>query len=128
VIVEFDMRAQLPGRLYHTAEKLHSPLTCLVTSNLAESSFCSKIAFHSSESFGLYLRVAMSARSEWYPIISGDLALISTRSTDGSVTAEVARRQSDGHGYRSSINSPLRSASPQQSVPTVRSPITLMSL
>jgi hypothetical protein len=29
-------------------------------------------------------------------IISGDLALTSTRSTDGSVTAEVARRQSDG--------------------------------
>jgi ketosteroid isomerase-like protein len=29
-------------------------------------------------------------------IISGDLALTSTRSPDGSVTAEVARRQSDG--------------------------------
>jgi hypothetical protein len=29
-------------------------------------------------------------------IISGDLALTSTRSLDGSVTAEVARRQSDG--------------------------------
>ena len=28
--------------------------------------------------------------------ISGDLALTSTRSRDGSVTAEVARRQSDG--------------------------------
>jgi hypothetical protein len=29
-------------------------------------------------------------------IISGDLALTSTRSPNGSVTAEVARRQSDG--------------------------------
>ncbi|MGH6820810.1 MAG: hypothetical protein ACREDU_08125, partial [Methylocella sp.] len=29
-------------------------------------------------------------------LISGDLALTSTRSADGSVTAEVARRQSDG--------------------------------
>jgi ketosteroid isomerase-like protein len=29
-------------------------------------------------------------------IISGDLALTSTRSLNGSVTAEVARRQSDG--------------------------------
>ena len=29
-------------------------------------------------------------------IISGDLALTSTRLPDGSVTAEVARRQSDG--------------------------------
>jgi ketosteroid isomerase-like protein len=29
-------------------------------------------------------------------IISGDLALTSTRSLDGSVTAEIARRQSDG--------------------------------
>ena len=29
-------------------------------------------------------------------VISGDLALTSTRSLDGSVTAEVARRQSDG--------------------------------
>src|SRR5262245_23097251 len=29
-------------------------------------------------------------------IISGDLALTSTRSPDGSVTAEVARRQDDG--------------------------------
>jgi ketosteroid isomerase-like protein len=29
-------------------------------------------------------------------IISGDLALTSTRSLDGSVTAEVARRQVDG--------------------------------
>jgi ketosteroid isomerase-like protein len=29
-------------------------------------------------------------------IISGDLALTSTRSLDGSVTAEVARRQADG--------------------------------
>ncbi len=29
-------------------------------------------------------------------IISGDLALTSTRTTDGSVTAEVARRQGDG--------------------------------
>jgi SnoaL-like domain len=29
-------------------------------------------------------------------IISGDLALTSTRSPDGSVTAEVARRQVDG--------------------------------
>ena len=29
-------------------------------------------------------------------IISGDLALTSTRSPDGSVTAEVARRQGDG--------------------------------
>jgi len=29
-------------------------------------------------------------------IISGDLALTSTRATDGSVTAEVARRQGDG--------------------------------
>lgn len=30
------------------------------------------------------------------PVISGDLALTSTRLPDGSVTAEVARRQSDG--------------------------------
>jgi ketosteroid isomerase-like protein len=29
-------------------------------------------------------------------IVSGDLALTSTRSRDGSVTAEVARRQGDG--------------------------------
>jgi len=29
-------------------------------------------------------------------IICGDLALTSTRSADGSVTAEIARRQSDG--------------------------------
>jgi hypothetical protein len=29
-------------------------------------------------------------------IITGDLALTSTRSPDGSVTAEIARRQSDG--------------------------------
>jgi ketosteroid isomerase-like protein len=29
-------------------------------------------------------------------IISGDLALTSTRSPDGSVTAEIARRQGDG--------------------------------
>lgn len=29
-------------------------------------------------------------------IISGDLALTSTRATDGTVTAEIARRQSDG--------------------------------
>jgi hypothetical protein len=29
-------------------------------------------------------------------IISGDLALTSTRCLDGSVTAEVARRQADG--------------------------------
>ena len=29
-------------------------------------------------------------------IVCGDLALTSTRSSDGSVTAEVARRQSDG--------------------------------
>ncbi len=29
-------------------------------------------------------------------IVSGDLALTSTRSPDGTVTAEVARRQSDG--------------------------------
>ena len=29
-------------------------------------------------------------------IVSGDLALTSTRSPDGSVTAEIARRQSDG--------------------------------
>jgi len=29
-------------------------------------------------------------------VISGDLALTSTRSPDGSVTAEVARRQADG--------------------------------
>jgi len=29
-------------------------------------------------------------------IISGDLALTSTRSSDGSVTAEIARRQGDG--------------------------------
>src|SRR3990170_1103419 len=29
-------------------------------------------------------------------IISGDLALTSTRSPDGSVTAEIARRQEDG--------------------------------
>jgi ketosteroid isomerase-like protein len=29
-------------------------------------------------------------------IISGDLALTSTRSPDGSVTAEIARRQADG--------------------------------
>lgn len=29
-------------------------------------------------------------------LISGDLALTSTRSADGSVTTEVARRQSDG--------------------------------
>jgi hypothetical protein len=29
-------------------------------------------------------------------IISGDLALTSTRSADGSVTAEIARRQADG--------------------------------
>ena len=29
-------------------------------------------------------------------VISGDLALTSTRMPDGSVTAEVARRQSDG--------------------------------
>jgi ketosteroid isomerase-like protein len=29
-------------------------------------------------------------------LISGDLALTSTRSTDGSVSAEIARRQGDG--------------------------------
>jgi ketosteroid isomerase-like protein len=29
-------------------------------------------------------------------IVSGDLALTSTRATNGTVTAEVARRQSDG--------------------------------
>lgn len=29
-------------------------------------------------------------------VVSGDLALTSTRSRDGSVTAEVARRQGDG--------------------------------
>ena len=29
-------------------------------------------------------------------LISGDLALTSTRSADGSITSEVARRQSDG--------------------------------
>ena len=29
-------------------------------------------------------------------IVSGDLALTSTRSPDGTVTAEIARRQSDG--------------------------------
>jgi ketosteroid isomerase-like protein len=29
-------------------------------------------------------------------IVSGDLALTSTRTTDGSMTAEIARRQSDG--------------------------------
>ena len=29
-------------------------------------------------------------------LISGDLALTSTRATDGSVTAEVARQQADG--------------------------------
>ena len=44
-------------------------------------------------------------------IISGDLALTSTRALDGSVTAEIARRQDDGTGYGSSISSPLRSAS-----------------
>jgi hypothetical protein len=30
------------------------------------------------------------------PVINGDLALTSTRLPDGTVTAEVARRQSDG--------------------------------
>ena len=30
-------------------------------------------------------------------VVSGDLALTSTRSSDGTVTAEVARRQSDGN-------------------------------
>ena len=30
------------------------------------------------------------------PLVSGDLALTSTRLPDGSVTAEVARRQADG--------------------------------
>jgi ketosteroid isomerase-like protein len=30
-------------------------------------------------------------------VIGGDLALTSTRSSDGTVTAEVARRQSDGN-------------------------------
>lgn len=33
---------------------------------------------------------------QWQAIISGDLPLTSTRCLDGSVTAEVARRQGDG--------------------------------
>jgi hypothetical protein len=33
---------------------------------------------------------------QWPALISGDLALTSTRLPDGSVTAEVARRQADG--------------------------------
>ena len=49
----------------------------------------------------LYLQQAKSGRKfdvgvQQPAIVSGDLALTSTRLPDGSVTAEVARRQSNG--------------------------------
>jgi ketosteroid isomerase-like protein len=49
----------------------------------------------------LYVELVASGRKfavgEQRPaLISGDLAMTSTRSRDGSVTSEVARRQSDG--------------------------------
>src|SRR5208283_4460977 len=41
-------------------------------------------------------------------VVSGDLALTSTRSSDGTVTVEVARRQSDASGCGLSIDFPPR--------------------
>jgi hypothetical protein len=41
-------------------------------------------------------------------LIFGDLALTSTRLPDGSVTAEVARRQDDGNWLWRSIATPSR--------------------
>jgi len=48
-----------------------------------------------------YAEVVSSGRkfqsgAQQTPIISGDLALTSTRVSDGTVTAEIARKQSDG--------------------------------
>lgn len=57
---------------------------------------------HGREAIREYFRelVAMGRKFEFgnqrAALISGDLALTSTHSPDGSVTAEVARRQSDG--------------------------------
>jgi ketosteroid isomerase-like protein len=44
-------------------------------------------------------------------MISGDLAVTSTRLADGSSTAEVARRKATGHGYGSSISIPFANGS-----------------